>query len=362
MLKWGGGRKRGSILAFTLVELLVVIAIIGVLIALLLPAVQAAREAARRMQCSNNMKQLVLAVHNYHDVLGCLPPETPYLRRPMQTTADAPANSNRNPSFFYRLLPHIEQQTLFVQFDLTRVMTDEVDGSGNVVNCGLANVDRGARLIPAFTCPTAGPEPMNRPNMGDCHRHYYTHYVGISGAVDGTGATLAVDFPLVPFNEIVPGATSTADVTTYGIMADNGAIVFGAVKDFGALADGTSNTFCLGEFSWPRLSRSETQSVYRPWPRGGFYNGASGAIQFTTKMIRDTGSYSLNWAIKSPQSATDANFTSIYNVASLTSMHPGIVHFALADGAVVAVGDTINPTVLLAYACGNDGKVQLPLK
>ena len=356
MLIWGGGRKRDNSLAFTLVELLVVIAIIGVLIALLLPAIQAAREAARRMSCTNNMKQLVLAVHNYHDVLGCLPPESPYLRVPMPNAADRPySSSNRNPSFFYRLLPYIEQHSLFMQFDLTRVMTDQVDGSGNVVNLGLANADRGARLIPAFTCPTAGPDPMDRVDP----RHYYAHYVGISGSVDGTGATLGRDCPMVPINEVTPGATGTA--ATYGIMADNGAIVFGAIKDLGALSDGTSNTFCLGELSWPRLSLSATTSIYRAWPRGGFYNDASGIIQFGTKTIRDQAEYSLNWAIRS-RSASGSHLTSIYNVMSPTSMHPGIVHFAMADGAVVAVGETINPSVLMYYGCGNDSKTQLPLQ
>src|SRR5438477_12100565 len=90
--------------AFTLVELLVVIAIIGVLVALLLPAVQMAREAARRSQCSNNLKQLALAVTNFHDVHGTVPP----------TVARAPTNSwGTGWGFIPFMLPYIEQQTLY---------------------------------------------------------------------------------------------------------------------------------------------------------------------------------------------------------------------------------------------------------
>jgi prepilin-type N-terminal cleavage/methylation domain-containing protein len=83
---------------FTLVELLVVIAIIGVLISLLLPAVQSAREAARRMQCSNHLKQLALAVHNFHDTRNALPPSAIF---------------NHRPSFWGLIYPYIEQQSLY---------------------------------------------------------------------------------------------------------------------------------------------------------------------------------------------------------------------------------------------------------
>ena len=353
--------------AFTLVELLVVIAIIGILIGLLLPAVQAARESARRMACTNNLKQLVLAVHNYHDVLGCLPPEWPRPRVPMRTTADVPTTADRNPSFYYRLLPYIELAHLFNQFVLTSNMTAETL-SGGVINQGLANADRGARPIQVFTCPTAGPAPMNRPNDSNLHNHFYAHYVGISGAVDGTGSSTPSaglgEFPSIPLTEIHPGATHpiTTSVPHYGIAADNGAIVFGAIKDLGALTDGTSNTFCIGELSWPRLGRTETQSIYRPWTRGGYYASNGCFVQFTTKTIRDHANYSLNFAIKTATLPGSYGFDNVHNAMSPTSMHPGIVHFAFADGAVVAVGDTINPTVLLSYGCGNDAKVQLPLK
>src|SRR5262247_3134396 len=97
--------RIASIRAFTLVELLVVIAIIGVLVALLLPAVQAAREAARRMRCSNNLKQLSLGLLNYEDVYKTLPP--------------AGINTNQM-SWVVMLLPYIEQKNLFDQFNFTQ--------------------------------------------------------------------------------------------------------------------------------------------------------------------------------------------------------------------------------------------------
>ena len=103
----GSGTRSGG---FTLVELLVVIAIIGILIALLLPAVQAAREAARRSQCTNNMKQLGLALHNYHDTYRCLPP---LIGGPVLDPATGIGNPYLNS--LVRLLPYIEQTTVYSQ-------------------------------------------------------------------------------------------------------------------------------------------------------------------------------------------------------------------------------------------------------
>ncbi|MDR1141334.1 MAG: DUF1559 domain-containing protein [Planctomycetaceae bacterium] len=128
---------------FTLVELLVVIAIIGVLIALLLPAVQAACEAAMRMQCTNNMKQWVLAAHNYHDIHQSLPAA----RNRCHTTLE-------RFSATYLLLPFMEQQNIFDQIKTTT--TDLYPDTGNV-----NGTDVVARIVSTLRCPSDswGKEP-----------------------------------------------------------------------------------------------------------------------------------------------------------------------------------------------------------
>src|SRR6186713_2532511 len=128
--------------AFTLIELLVVIAIIAILIALLLPAVQQAREAARRTQCKNNLKQISLALHNYHDVFNTFPPGQVYCQ-----AGPTVCNANR-PTWSFGwtwttfLLPYIDQAPLFNKFDTSRNLYDPV------------NVDLIKTSNPAYQCPS----------------------------------------------------------------------------------------------------------------------------------------------------------------------------------------------------------------
>lgn len=117
-------QRRG----FTLVELLVVIAIIGVLVSLLLPAVQAAREAARRMQCVNNVKQLALAVHNYESDFKQLPPAGKYLKKPDADYKKVNLRAGRNHSWIVMLLPYLEQQTIYNRFDIENIIIGRTPG------------------------------------------------------------------------------------------------------------------------------------------------------------------------------------------------------------------------------------------
>ena len=132
--------KRGG---FTLVELLVVISIIGVLAALLLPAVQRAREAARRTQCQNNLKQLALAIHNFADAKGGALPSS---IRPAGTTTQPRYSS------LTQLLPFLDQQTLWDDYDPTKNWSSTV---ANTFGHQVTNLSIGATVIPVFVCPSS---------------------------------------------------------------------------------------------------------------------------------------------------------------------------------------------------------------
>jgi prepilin-type N-terminal cleavage/methylation domain-containing protein len=135
--------------AFTLIELLVVIAIIGILIALLLPAVQKIREAAARIQCSNNLKQIGLATHNYHDAYQVVPPMSNWVwNKP---------GSNRETGIFYLLLPYLEQQNLA---NLSKTQRNEgyyFPGAGWTDYC----VTIGQDIVKSYLCPADGTNPTH---------------------------------------------------------------------------------------------------------------------------------------------------------------------------------------------------------
>lgn len=180
-------RKRG----FTLVELLVVIAIIGVLVALLLPAVQAAREAARRMQCSNHMKQIGLALQNYHDTFNSLPFGA--RARYVNVNNNTPPGQSWGPSWYVALLPFAEQKPLSDLIEQVSV------ANGNAMT-DMTNSNAGAGRVPFLAkeqkiawmlCPSS-PLPQTELLKGQTtHNCVVPSYVGVSGATNHGGPTLA---------------------------------------------------------------------------------------------------------------------------------------------------------------------------
>jgi prepilin-type N-terminal cleavage/methylation domain-containing protein/prepilin-type processing-associated H-X9-DG protein len=205
--------------AFTLIELLVVIAIIAVLIALLLPAVQAAREAARRSQCVNNLKQLGLAIQNYHDVNNSLPPTG---MRVVSTT------STQNQSLKVRILPFVEQQSLFNAVNFAFGMSTGNTGSSPEDPAGVNTTIQIVQLL-VYNCPSDGNIPNPSYNASS-----YANTLGNFPTFNGgifDGAAYYIGSVSIP---ICPSGTNTASMGRV------------ALSD---IVDGTSNTAIFSEVS-----------------------------------------------------------------------------------------------------------------
>jgi len=219
--------KRNT--GFTLIELLVVIAIIAILIALLLPAVQQAREAARRTQCKNNLKQLGLALHNYHDTHSVFPPG-------LLGRCTAP---DLNASGLVMLLPYIEQSALYSQFNFSASASNN-EGSGyesGTVGTHTSDPAANGNLIPvttrlqAFLCPSDNGRIITessayRPSASDSRGGALTNYDFVT-----TSAT--------PYNSC--NNWSSVAATTRAMSGDNSDC---RMRD---LTDGTSNTVAIAE-------------------------------------------------------------------------------------------------------------------
>lgn len=201
---------------FTLVELLVVIAIIGVLVALLLPAVQSAREAARRMQCSNNVKQISLAMHNYHDTTSMFPPSRVNIT---QLSSHA------------MLLPYIEQQTIADRIDFTVAW--------NHANNAVA---RGTN-VPTFTCPS---DPQTEVPLGWAGNNYRINQ----------GVVILYGLP----------PTDPSD-PNYGMPAPNGVAMLDKKITFASITDGTSNTAAWSEADKGDFSNAISTKNDTFWPQ-----------------------------------------------------------------------------------------------
>jgi prepilin-type N-terminal cleavage/methylation domain-containing protein/prepilin-type processing-associated H-X9-DG protein len=215
--------------AFTLVELLVVIAIIGVLVALLLPAVQAAREAARRSQCGNNLKQMGLGLQNYHDTFNNLPIGA----RARGTNGAATAIG---PSWLVSILPFCEQKNLYELLDVR----ERVNGEGyNVANMQLQakNAKIGYLVCPSTSLPTQ--DTYNN------HLLVVPSYVGITGAigVEGAAGAPATYWPDELAARNKPASAGAGRISGGGLLLPNQSL------NMAAAADGTSNTIIVGETS-----------------------------------------------------------------------------------------------------------------
>jgi prepilin-type N-terminal cleavage/methylation domain-containing protein len=212
---------------FTLVELLVVIAIIGVLVALLLPAVQAAREAARRMSCTNKMKQFGLALHNYHDTHLVFPPGV-ILLVPDTQCPPAGGTAQTGPSWLVLLLPYLEQQGLYNQFNFNNRFVGRFNLASQSTNGPLQ-----FQPFPLVKCPSDPKAIMNGSVI--------TNYLGVAGG----GCPSLSNCGGPPLAECQGGAGR--------LYFNNGILYRNSRVRLANVTDGTTNVYLVGETMYMRV-------------------------------------------------------------------------------------------------------------
>jgi prepilin-type N-terminal cleavage/methylation domain-containing protein len=336
--------RRPRSRAFTLVELLVVIAIIGILVALLLPAVQAAREAARRMQCSNNLKQMGLAVHNYHDTYKVFPPAK--LNSGSQNALPGASvrfpEGVRNHTGWLFLLPFFEQTALHGKINFSLASNNSNGFSGLPNPDASANTPNLKQRMSMLECPTDG-----------------------SAGEDKT-ETANVSY-LMQNNKRTSYLFSTGNYTDYDDIYEskNGAIQQGAFGNNGAakmaqLTDGTSNSLAIGEASGGTGPKHKTNHLYGPFGLQGVHTCCHGRVvsTVTANVITPTAAQANDYRINGPWSqdgaiARDAlgrSYAWIFN-----SLHPGGGQFALCDGSARFFSETIDFATFVKLAWIHDG-------
>lgn len=364
--------KRSRPLGFTLVELLVVIAIIGVLVALLLPAVQAAREAARRMSCGNNFKQLGVAVHNFHDVRGRIPPGGAVDQAPEFGTH--PTGTDWGSSWFVYILPYMEQNPMYEKFQFYGGSGWGADGQTPPRNSDTINNPVANRVfISAFWCPSSPLEKMCLGVRTAGHLTMAPSYVGIAGAVPDAFPTNA---GYTETRRFLPAAG--AGCCTGGIESGGGTFISSGKLTFASLQDGTSNIMIASEVSnWLRDTNNQ-QNDFRSQRQHGFIIGTSRNRPPNVNEGTGTGDrrtfnfnsvrYPINYYTKAtdglPVGGDCGNLGVCQNASTnipLNSPHPGGVNILLGDGSVRFLPQTTPLFVLAQMATRDDGlAVQIP--
>jgi len=360
-------RNLGSRRGFTLIELLVVIAIIAILIGLLLPAVQKVREAAARMACSNKLKQLALACHNYESALGTLPPAGKGYGFCSSTATGNGDPQVLNMSGWILVLPYVEQENLYRQMNLTLPFADVIWDNGGVVrnNRGIytgapwngntggatttptANMALMNTVVPAFVCPSDnGP----RESASQGHPNRYGAGAGRAGQRTNYDFITRASSDFGTCNWWLRSAT-TANRAYFGENSN------AKVAD---AKDGSSNTLLVGEtLVEPRCNGWGPVWGYRGWVQ----TGIDPSISHSGFGINDW-TLVASWTTNCNPSSTGTAAPRpgrLGDWGRAGSWHSGGAQFAFGDGSVKFIGESTPASVLLLYTTMSDGTTAPPL-
>ncbi len=305
-------RSRSS--GFTLVELLVVIAIIGILVSLLLPAVQAAREAARRMQCSNNLKQIGISLHNYHDTYKKLPPA--WVSR-SYNGGPGTANINNNPQWGWGalVLPFLEQSPLHSQLTVGSPLS--LEDARAQFNTAANPVM--SQPISGYKCPSSVAPDVN---------NNWARRIGTPGSRGAPNN--AVNHTAV--SNYVVALSSYTTSRSGGRNVEKGAFRETTSNAFRDILDGTSNVIAAGERRWQFKETQASNPRIRVIAAGNVFgidspndsSRMSAVIGVGRVELNKTGSAQWPWARR-----------------GFSSQHPGGAQFVFCDGSVHFIPDTI---------------------
>jgi prepilin-type N-terminal cleavage/methylation domain-containing protein len=308
-------RRRKS--GFTLIELLVVIAIIAILVALLLPAVQQVREAARKSQCQDHLHNLAISLHSYEGAQTCLPPGG----------YSNGVNNGNGLSWHVGILPYIEQKPLYDRFDFNVTDFNQTVATAPASNQPRYNLGLCLEPIDVFLCPSGNQQYItgnqgneNYPGPGTTGRTpTTTHYYGVMGPVglSMTGRTY----------------TTAGTNPSNSFRSSAGVLIVKEVVRMSDIKDGTSNTLGIGEIS------SNNANSYRAWIRGSAGGTASGAKN-----------------IRNPINSTPYNGSNNFTDVSFASQHPGGAQFALMDGKVTFLSENIDMLTYKALGSRKGGE------